>query len=360
MDRDESDWRTVINFGVLGRVTARQDDREAQLQPQQQLMLAALVDANGALVSSSELQYALGWDEMDQPPSRGIKQVASELRIKLALPNRAPLPGGDGAYRLPLESRQADVLRFRTAVTAAQNMSGPDRVGLMRKALSEWGPGAVGLYGGQPLSGLPGAWAESTRSRLRAEHRDAVLECIEQDMSGGRYEMVMRECLDLATDSAALGEDKFVELWMLATYWSGHRTRAAQIFRQAADFVSRSLSLEPSGRLRRLADLVRDEDPRLGGPDSLPDLAFVAVPEVLNVPAVTPAPVRSLPRLVSTERKAMGESDITINISGAASVGSAIGRNDGDVTIHMAAVGDPSGGLSDDGEPDSADPEERR
>lgn len=350
----------MINFEVLGRVTARQDDWEAHLQPLQQLMLAAVVIAGGALVPRYELEHALGWDEKDEPPKDGLKRVASDLRVQLrpALPSAGPLHCGDGGYRLPLQPEQADVLRFRAGVSNAQRASGPDRARL-REALAEWGPGAVGLHGGHPLSGLPGTWADSTRTALRGEYRDAVLECIKQDMSDGRYEMVMRECLDLATDSEALGEDKFVEIWMLASYWAGHRTRAELIFRQAADFVSRSLRLEPSARLRRLAELIRDQDPQLGGPDGRLDLAFVAAPEVLNVPAVAPAPACSLPRSVSTERKAMDESSITINISGTASVGSAIGRNDGDVTIHMAAASDPSGDLGDD-EPDRADREERR
>jgi DNA-binding SARP family transcriptional activator len=96
--------------------------------------------------------------------------------------------------------------------------------------------------------------------------------------------------------------------------------------------------------------LVNEDHSRLDGPNGLPDLATVAVPEVLNVPAVALALAHSLPHLVSNERTPMSEPNITIHIAGTASVGSAIGRNEGDVTIHMGAATDPSDGLGDGGE----------
>jgi DNA-binding SARP family transcriptional activator len=290
------------------------------------------------------------------PHAGRLKQVASELRTRLspALPGEA-LRCRNGAYQLLLQPGQVDLLRFRAGVASARGASGPDRARLTREALAEWGPGATGLYVGNPLSELPGRWADSTRARLRYEHRDAVMQCIEQGMSDGQYEMVMRECDQLAIDSDALGDDEFIEKRMLATYWSGHRTRAEQIFRQAADFMRSSLKLEPSGRLLRLAELIRDEDPRLGGPDGLPEMATVAVPAALNASAVTPVLAHSVPYLVSHERTAMSEPSITINIAGAARVGNVTGRHEGNLTIHMGGVTEPSGDPGDDGEPDGAD-----
>jgi hypothetical protein len=50
----------VITFEVLAGVIVRQDDGwEADLQQQQQLLLAVLVIAEGKLVSSSRLEDAL-------------------------------------------------------------------------------------------------------------------------------------------------------------------------------------------------------------------------------------------------------------------------------------------------------------
>jgi DNA-binding SARP family transcriptional activator len=351
----------VIDFEILGTVAAREGDWKAHLQPRQQLMLAALVIAEGAPVPGSVLEHALGWDEMKEPPARGPKGVASELRRKLAL---APSPvepqaGGNGTYRLPLQPEQADVLRFRAGVKNARRSSGPERARLMREALAEW-PDAADLYGGNPLNGLCESWAEGIRWQLQQEYRNAVLECIEQDMKEGQsYEEVMRECTQLAANPQALVEDKFVEYWMLATYWSGHKTGAVEIFRRAADFMRRSGGHELSGRLRQLAGLIRDEDLRLGGPDGLRDWAAMAIPEALSIPAAASIPAPGVPRLaaneIGNERTVMSEPSINISIAGTARVGNAIGRNDGSITIHMGDATDPFGDLGDDGEPGSAD-----
>jgi DNA-binding SARP family transcriptional activator len=357
----------VVNFEILGPVRAWEDGWEATLQPRQQLMLAALVIAGGALVSWSELERALGWDERKQPVTRGPKGVAHELRAQLrpALPDGGPTSGGDGAYRLPIDQRQADVLRFRAGVAQAQRAAGPDRPRLLRAALSEWGPGAVGLYGGYPLSGLPGAWADGIRARLRQEHRDAVLDCIGQDMDGGQYESVMRECSGFASDPDALTDDTFVEKWMLASYWSGERTRAEQVFRQAAMVTERSLGAAPSRRLRVLAEAIRDEDSRLGVPATLLDRAVVAVRGAVSVPVAevsTPLPAPGDPSAqassewqVSTERTAVSESSVTFTIAGNAQVSdsSLIGVNKGTVTIYSA----PDEAASDQADGETGDPE---
>jgi DNA-binding SARP family transcriptional activator len=357
----EFDWSTVINFEILGGVTARQDGWEADLKPQPQLMLSRLVVARGRLVSGPDLKHALGWDEKEHPPERGLKQVVSELRSQLspALSREDLRPGGTESYQLSLQPEQADVLRFWAGLASAKGTNGPDRTQRLRQALGEW-PDAAGLFGGYPLSGLPGAWADDTRFGLQSEYRNAVMECITQNMNDGRYEMVMQECDELATDSLAtdskvLGDDEFVEKWTLATCWSGHRTRAGQILRRAADFTKGSLGQEPSAQLLRLAELIRNADPRLDRPNGFPDWAAIAVPEASDIPAPAPIPTYNLLRPVSNERAAMSESsDVSISITGNAQVGSAIGRNEGDVTIHMRPATEPSTDPGAD-EPDNTD-----
>jgi hypothetical protein len=50
---------TVVNFTVLGPVTARWDDETAALAPQHQLLLARLVYAGGSRVDTSDLMSVL-------------------------------------------------------------------------------------------------------------------------------------------------------------------------------------------------------------------------------------------------------------------------------------------------------------
>ncbi len=308
----------MINFEILGTVTARQDEWAADLKPQQQLLLAKLVIARGALVRRADLEEAL-WDLRMPYPDGGLKRVVAELRAHLrpTLPDGGPEHGGGGAYRLPLAEQQADVLRFRAKTTEAYRREGQESVTLMHQALREWGPDAAGLHGGYPLSGLMGIWAGNTRDTLRAEYRDAVVHCLRHDTDSGRHDLVLRECDQLAAAGLeALHDEEFLELWMRAAYCAGQRARAEQIFRRAADSAAH-LDSPLGGRLQRLAELIRDEDPRLSGPGDVP------------------APAASYPISKINDGSMVSDPNAIFSNSDQVKVGSQIYRNDGSLIIHM-------------------------
>jgi hypothetical protein len=174
-----------------------------------------------------------------------------------------------------LSEQQADVLRFRSKIDQAGRASGRDATRLMREALQEWGENAIGLFGGQPLTGLRGRWADSNREKLRAEYRDARLHSLRQDLDDHQYDRVASQCRQLANEPDALHDEVFLELWMIATYRAGRRTEVAQIYQRATDSARTHLGWELSGRLRRLAEIIRDEDhSKLDGPAD-PHLASV-------------------------------------------------------------------------------------
>ena len=264
----------VINYTVLGQVTACRGSWAAALSPQQQLLLAVLVMERGAHVPRVGLARAL-WDE-EVPPEGGLKRVVSELRTQLreGLPDGDPLPAQGDTYLLPLAEQQADVLRFRSKINQADRATGRDATRLMHEALREWGEDATGLFGGQPLTGLRGRWADSNREKLRAEYRDARLHCLRQDFDDHQYDRVAWECRQLANEPDALHDEPFLELSMIATYRAGRRTEALQIYKRAMDSARTHLGFELSGRLRKLAEIIQDEDhSKLDGPADLLDLA---------------------------------------------------------------------------------------
>jgi DNA-binding SARP family transcriptional activator len=330
----------VINFEILGRVTAQQDDWTADLSPQQQLLLAILVMARGTPVPRTQLERAL-WDEEDRSPNGALKRVASELRVKLrpAVSAADPLPGGSETYCLTLHEQQADVLRFRAKIAEARRSTDRESSRLMREGLREWGPDADGLYGGNPLSGLEGHWASSKRAMLRTEYRDARFQCLRQDMLDGLYDRVSWECAQLGTGDEALSDEPFIEIWMLAAFRAGQRIRAEQVFRLAADAAVRHLGVPLSGRLGRLAELIRDEDPRLRGPGDLSVLTSAG-----SVPAIN-------------DRRPMSEPIVTFHNSGNVKVGVQTPRVDAPITINMEPTPVPDNDPA--GEPDDQDPEPR-
>jgi DNA-binding SARP family transcriptional activator len=263
----------VINYSVLGEVTARDGSWEADLPPQQQRLLAVLVLEGGKPVPRASLARVL-WDEADDPPQSpggALKRVVSELRAGLRDgPAAADLvPAKGDTYRLRLEAHQADVLRFRAKISQARRSDGREASTLMNAALREWGPDAAGLFGGNPLSGLRGRWAEASRETLRTEYRDARFQCLWQDYQDHEFDQLAAECRKLASEPDALLDEKFLELWMFATYRAGQRTHVERIYQNAMESSKAHLGVPLSSRIRRLATLIRSEDARLKGPGDL-------------------------------------------------------------------------------------------
>jgi DNA-binding SARP family transcriptional activator len=261
----------VINYKVLGPVTAWQDPWTASLLPQHQLLLAILVMERGAPVPRQSLASVL-WDDVTDPPEHALTRVVSELRTQLsaAQPTENPLPAQGDTYRLRLTEQQADVLRFRSKTYQAGRASGREATQLRQEALEEWGGNATGLFGGQPLTGLRGRWADSKRAELRREYCDARLHCLKQEFDDHQYDRVVGECAQLANEPDALHEEKFVALWMIAAYRAGGRSEALRIYQRAMESAQTYLGLEPSGFLREIAEIIRAEDTsRLNGPASL-------------------------------------------------------------------------------------------
>jgi DNA-binding SARP family transcriptional activator len=267
----------VIEYTVLGTVTAWEDGRALSLLPQHRLLLARLVIAGGKPVARADLVDTL-WENDDDsgPPDHALVRVVSELRNRLRGgpdgPDLVP-PKGDGYY-LQLSPRQADVLRFWAKVRAAEGKPELEAVAMLRDATSEWGEG-TGLSGGPTLGGLAGTWAASVRQQLGQEYREARLACLRHDLIEWENERVADECRRLATEPEALHSEPFVEYWMIAAYRSSSRGRLAAlgIYERAESAVRADLDASLSERLRRLAELIRTEDPALDGPDDPLDWA---------------------------------------------------------------------------------------
>jgi DNA-binding SARP family transcriptional activator len=227
----------VISFEVLGEVTAQEDAWVARLSTQQQHLLAALVLGGGAPVTRGRLEEIL-WDFRAPYPEKGIARVAHELRVILqeAAPGADLVPSSHGGYRLLMTPEQADVVRFRASAAEARRASGLASAQFMRQALREWGSTAAGLHGGNPLEGLPGQWADSTRHLLRTQYRDAVIHCLAYGISCHDYGPVLAECEQRAADSApVLLDEEFVGCWILAAAHAGDLARARTIYRRAQD-----------------------------------------------------------------------------------------------------------------------------
>lgn len=339
---------TVVNFTILGPVTASWDDEVANLAPQQQLLVARLVYAGGKRVEQLDLMSVLSLRDA------GLRRVVTELRshLKGVMPVADPIPNENHGYRLVLEEQQADVFRFRAKRDEAQRVPGAGGIQLMRAALHEWGPDSAGLYGDCALTGLPGHWAAATRTRLGSEHRHAVVWCLQQEMKDGLHHTVLAECERRGAvqerptpgghrPQVALLDEGFVELWMRAACRCGQSARAEEIGQWALEAAGRH-DKSADFKVRRLMERVRAEEPPDGS-------AFGVEPESASRRPAVSAPT-------AEEPSAMSDSGSTFNFNNAgATIGQQVGVLNGPIINNCGSTRHRQAGqgrAKDPGEPD--------
>ncbi|WP_405724493.1 tetratricopeptide repeat protein [Streptomyces sp. NBC_00028] len=181
----------MSGFLLLGPVEIRGADGAcADPGPgRQRAVLAALVVDAGRWVSMSTLIDRV-WGE-DVPAQARPSLYAYISRIRRTLKGLVPSGGagtdtvpqlrrGPGGYVLDVPPADVDLLRFRQLVEQArvQDRTDAERVVMLRAAL--------GLWRGEPLAGLAGAWAERTRGSWVQERIEATRVWADAELRLGR------------------------------------------------------------------------------------------------------------------------------------------------------------------------------
>ncbi|MGQ4389166.1 AfsR/SARP family transcriptional regulator [Streptomyces sp. SAS_270] len=107
---------------------------------------------------------------------------------------RPQLRRGPGGYLLDVSSGRVDAHRFRHLVDQARDVGRTDaeRVVMLREAL--------GLWRGEPLAGLAGAWAERTRHSWQQQRIQAVLAWAEAEFRVGHHAGVIDALTSLVAE----------------------------------------------------------------------------------------------------------------------------------------------------------------
>jgi DNA-binding SARP family transcriptional activator len=226
-----------VEFKLLGPVQVYTSDGTTDLlsgsrliKPKHRLMLAALLIAEGNRVGMERLidqMWGADRDELIGPHST-LHHYASNLRkvLRSADPDKKedPLPSVANGYRINIEPRQVDVLRFRDLASQARARSGVDdeeAVRLWRLALAEWGPRRCGLYGPEALAGLRGQWASNYRITLQREHREAVIGLLDAELRIGEHQHVITELAALDAGDGGAPDEDLARIRMLAHRGAG-------------------------------------------------------------------------------------------------------------------------------------------
>jgi len=254
-----------LRLAVLGPVQAWRDGTPLVLGPvRRQAVLAALVLRPDVLVSQEQLLDAV-WGE--NPPKTGRSVLPSYVyALRQTLGHPGPIHSGQGGYRFIADDGVLlDVAELAERVDGAQRARAagdPDSaLELFSKALD--------LFRGEPLTGLPGPFAEVERQRLSERLRTVRLERLEVLVLLGRFTDALDDITVLGTSHPY--DESLAALRVRALYGDGRQAEALTVFEDTRRFLRTELGVGPGAELRRVHEAVlRRDDVRLLGPAAAP------------------------------------------------------------------------------------------
>ncbi|WP_433577331.1 BTAD domain-containing putative transcriptional regulator [Nocardia brasiliensis] len=247
---------SVVRLTLLNGVEAHRGDQVLPLgPPQRRAVLSVLAFRRRQWVSADSLLAAL-YDGV--PPASGvgvIQTYVSALRRVLE-PDRPPrtpptvLLSGHGGYQLRIDDEQLDLGVFdRLVGEASRARDAGDLVGAEDRYTR-----ALALYAGEPLTGLPGPFAQRQRVAL-AERRLAVVEdSLDIAVALGRSDEVI-DRLRVFTAEHPLRERPRAVL-MRALYARGSQSEALDVYRETRNLLVDQLGVEPGPELRELHEQI--------------------------------------------------------------------------------------------------------
>jgi len=269
----------VVEYRLLGPVQISADGSLlGSGQPRQRAVLAALLADAGQVVRWDTLLHRV-WGEAIPVDARGSAR-AHISRIRRVL-RESPGPAGataadrlvheSGGYVLKVDPDCVDLHRFRRLVRRARAAGcGQDRVALLREA--------VGLWRGDALAGVPGAWAARTREGWAKERLDAVVAWAGAELAVHNPAVLVGPLTDLT------GRYPFVEPLTAALVRTlhalGHTADAIEEYARLRSRLADELGIDPGHELQSLHQAILRGDPVGAGP---------AAGERRSAPAPVPA-----------------------------------------------------------------------
>ena len=249
-------------FEVLGPTVAWDDDARIEIaSPMQRALLVALLTRPNQAVPLADLEQVL-W-EPEAPASARASLHNQMLRLRRALGPRL----GERLRTVP----PGYLVEVRPAELDEQEFL--HRVGRGRAALhrGDWAAAALGfdaalgLWRGDPGSGLPDTAPLAARTRRLAELRLQALEGrIEAGLGQGRHRELLAEIQALADQHPVV--EPFHSALMLALYRCDRQAEALAAFRRLRTVLAEELGVEPSAKVQDLHRRLLNADASLTVP----------------------------------------------------------------------------------------------
>ncbi|MEV4114508.1 BTAD domain-containing putative transcriptional regulator, partial [Nonomuraea sp. NPDC049695] len=224
---------------LLGPVEVERSGQVRGVRPPQvALALAALAWEVGRVVSVDSLLARVWGDRVPAGARHTLHTIITRIRRDV-LADDGAVVRRVGGYLLDVDEFAVDVSRFRGLADLAA--AGPDPGPPLGEALALWR--------GDPLTGLPGEWAERARHRLRDERREILLRWAR--LVTGHDPVAAETALSPLAEEYPL--DEAVAAALIEALHAGGRTAEALAhFAQVRRTLAEELGVEPGTALRHL------------------------------------------------------------------------------------------------------------
>jgi DNA-binding SARP family transcriptional activator/tetratricopeptide (TPR) repeat protein len=246
-----------LEIKLLGPLTVHRADEPVDVGPPRQRCVLGLLGLQPNRVVRQEEIIDVLWGA--HPPATSRNMVHAYVsRLRRLLPPRkgiALITGGDGGYRLTVDSDLLDLLRFDELVARAA--AGPgSALDLYAQALACWR--------GPVLADLTARLRQHPAAVALARRRvDAVLAYADLAIAAGRHQGAEEQLRALIVEEP-LHEGAHARL-MLAVAGSGRRAAALDLFAGVRGRLVEELGLEPGSELRDVqVQVLRGELPLAG------------------------------------------------------------------------------------------------
>ncbi|MEW2404310.1 BTAD domain-containing putative transcriptional regulator [Streptomyces sp. NPDC046862] len=259
-----------LRIAVLGPLRAWRDGAPLDLGPvKRQAVLAALLLRQGAVVSHGQLLDGVWGSE---PPASGHKVLASHVNpLRRTLDaerirhTESVIRSGKGWYRFVVDGIRLDVTDLTERGDEALRTKASGDLNTATDQLSA----ALALFHGEPLTNLPGPYAQAERERLSERRRMLRLERLDCLIRLGRFGDALD---DLAVMSASDPyNESLLALRMRALYGCERQAEALNAYADMRVRLRDELGVDPGEELRRVYEAVlRQDDAYLLAPAAPP------------------------------------------------------------------------------------------
>ncbi|MFD4511555.1 BTAD domain-containing putative transcriptional regulator [Streptomyces sp. NPDC058457] len=283
-----------IRFVVLGAVQVLRNGAALPTRsPQQQALLTALLLRSGRAASAHELISAVWGEEPPDSALSTLRTYAWRLRQVMEEDRAAPklLVSLRDGYQLTVPPESVDAVRaeeLAAGALRARDAGGEAECGSL---LNE----ALALWQGEPLTGVPGPFAEQQRSRLGALRLTLMEQRFEHRLREGQHGLVIPDLIAFTHEHPM--QERPYGFLMRALYAVGRQAEALAVFGRARRVLAEELGIDPGPELTGLHARVLAGDPELMGPAAgrATDTARPSATATRAAPAADESPERPEP-----------------------------------------------------------------